>query len=226
MKKIIILFCIIINLNNAYAQFEKDSKWIAGSFNFSFENFENSNTVKSNSFGIGVRPTFSQFKSDKKMNSFFIGYSIGRLKNEQASNFISKTTTQSFSIGFGNSYLNPLFGKVYSTINTNYFFNYSYEKQESQNTNVIPNQVGSTIQNLYSLNFNIGLGLIYKVNNKFAVSTSINNLLYTSLYTNNQKVNSTGNPELTMKSSGVQGGFGLSGFNLGNLQFGLMYRLK
>lgn len=227
MKKIIILLCIVINFNDAYAQFEKDSKWIAGSFNFNFENSENNpSSTKTNSFGFGVRPTISQFKSDKKMNNFFIGYSISSIKNEQTPNFINKNINQSFNVGFGNSYLTPLFGKVYSTINTNYFIDYLYGKQESKKTNGFPNQVSSTIQNLYSLNFNIGLGLIYKVNNKFAVSTSINNLVFASLYTNNQKVNATGNPEQTNTSTGIQGGLGLSGFNLGNLQFGLMYKLK
>ena len=227
MKKIIILICISITFNNAYAQFEKDSKWIAGSFGFNFENSENKpSSVKTNSFGFGIRSSLTKFISDKKMNNFFVGYSINSTKNEQNPNFVNKSLNHSFNIGLGNSYLSPLFGKVYSTINTNYFFNYLYGKQETKNANVNPNQTSSTVQNLYSLNFNIGIGLIYKVNNKFAVSTSLNNLLYTSIYANNQKVNSTGNPEQTIKTIGVEGGLGLSGFNFGNLQIGLMYRLK
>lgn len=226
MKKIIII-CICITCNNAYAQFEKDSKWIAGSINFDFQNSENKQSyTNTSSFGFGIRPSITKFKSDKKINSFFIGYSINSNKNEQSPNLVNKYLNHSFSIGLGDSYLSPLFGKVYSTLNTNYFFNYMYGKQETINSSVTPNQIVSIVQNLYSLNFNIGLGLIYKVNNKFAVSTSLNNLLHTSIFLRNQKENFTGNPVQTIKTIGIDGGLGLSGFNFGNLQFGLMYKLK
>ncbi len=226
MKKIIILFCIIITFNNAYSQFEKGSKWIAGSFNFSLGNSETNFTVpvKNNSFAVGFRPSLNYFKSDKVINSYFLGYSIGSSKTEQQSININKDLNQGFSLGFGKSYLSPLFNKIYSTINTNYFLSYQYSKNESSNYSPVYKQ--THIQNTYGLNFNIGLGLIYRVNNRFAVSTSINNLLYGSLYSQNRKLNSTGNPEQTTKAVGLDGGFGLSGFNFGNLQFGLMYKLK
>lgn len=227
MKKIIIIICISISFNNAYAQFEKDSKWIAGSVGFNFQNSEHQpSSVKANSIGFSIRPSIAKFISEKKINTFFVGYTINSTKNEQTPNFVSKSLNHSFNIGLGNSYLSPLFGKVYSTLNTNYFFNYLYGKQETKNTSVNPNQISSIVQNLYSLNFNIGLGLIYKVNNKFAVSTSFNNLLHTSIFANNQKENLTSNPEQTIKTIGVEGGLGLSGFNFGNLQIGLMYKLK
>ncbi len=228
MKKIILTVITVLNLASVEAQFEKGSKWIGGSLNFSVNTNElnngNTNVNKTNGFTIGLRPSINTFKSDKIMNTFFIGYGYTGNKNKQNLGNIAKDNAHTLQVGFGKTYINPLLGKIYSSITTNIYGQYSYGKSTQNNNSGL--MVAESIYNNYSANVNLSLGLMYRASDRFAVTTSLNNFLYGSIISNNQKNNSTGNPEVTSKGFEVTGGFGLSGFNLGNLQFGLMYRLK
>ncbi|MFY7964450.1 MAG: hypothetical protein ACOVO1_06110 [Chitinophagaceae bacterium] len=229
MKKIIFTVITVLSLANAQGQFEKGSKWIAGAANISANTSENDQSPwsnnKSNSITIGFRPSINTFVSDKVMNTLFLGYMYNSAKSDNnISGNVSKRQIHKIQFGFGKTHLNPLFGKVYSTITTNFYGEYSYDKNEyisNTGLNVIESK-----QNGYSANANIGLGLMYRASDRFAITTTLNNFLYGAISSNNGKNNSTGTVETTTKGFGIDGGFGLSGFNLGNLQFGLIYRLK
>lgn len=226
MRKIMIAAMAAFCFVNANAQFEKGSKWIGGSTNIGYNKTETQNSGTSfngNNLSFGIRPSFNCFKSDKVMNTFFIGYGLSLSKSENNSGNINKSHTHNFVIGVSRSYINPLFGKVYSSITTGFAGIYGFQKDESTSS------FGTTSQtkaHSYGGNINIGLGLLYRVTDRFAVSTSINNFLNGSIYYRTEKTTTTGSPDNTVKSIGLDGSCGLSGFSLGSLQFGLMYRLK
>jgi hypothetical protein len=224
MKKIITTVVTIFCFVNLQAQFEVGSKWIAGSANFSLSNNEGAYSSVSNMLSIGCRASINTFVSDNVMNSIFVGYSYSGGKVENSSNPTTKNQSHNLQFGFGKTHIKPLFGKVYSTITTNFYGEYYFEKTE--NNSFTGQVVNETKKNNYSANINIGLGLLYRVADRFAVTTSLNNFLYGNIGINNQTNFNLGSTETTSKGVGINGGCGLSGFNFGNLQFGLLYRLK
>ncbi len=229
MKKIIFIVITVLIFANAQAQFEKGSKWVAGSASFSASNNERNQNppatdYKNNRFSIGFRPSLNKFISDKVMNSLFLGYTYSGNKETNSSGYVSKSQGHTTQFGFGKTFLNPLLGKIYSTIATNFFGEYYYSKQENISNN--GTNVNTTVSNNYSANANLGLGLMYRASDRFAITTTLNNFLYARVVSNNQTYNTTGNAETSNKGFGIDAGLGLAGFNLGNLQFGLMYRLK
>lgn len=228
MKKIIFTVITVLSFVSGQAQFEKGSKWIAGSASISASTSETNlnppaTDYKNNRISIGFRPSLNKFISDKVMNSLFLGYTYSGNKETNSSGYVSKSQGHTTQFGFGKTHLNPLIGKIYSTISTNFFGEYYYSKQENiSNTGA---NVNTTISNNFSANANFGLGLIYRASDRFAITTTLNNFLYARVASNNQTYNSIGNTETTNKGFSIDGGFGLAGFNFSNLQFGLMYRL-
>lgn len=229
MKKIIFTVITVLSLANAQAQFEKGSKWVAGAANISANKSETNQNLpaydyKTNRFAIGFRPSINTFVSERVMNTLFLGYNYSGDKEENVSGYLSKFQAHTFQFGFGKTHLNPLLGKIYSTITTNFYGEYYYSKNLNF-TNVGVN-VSETKNNNYSANASVGLGLIYRASNRFAITTTLNNFLYARISSNNQTYNSTGNLETNNKGFGIDAGLGLAGFSLSNLQFGLMYRLN
>ena len=227
MKKVIFTVVTVLCCASLNAQFEKGSKWIAGSASISANTSESNqtgNNYKDNRISIGFRPSINTFISDKVMNSLFLGYTYSGYKSDYISGYTSKSQSHTIQFGFGKTHINPLFGKIYSSITTNFYGEYYYNKDES--ISITGLNVSERKNNNYSANINIGLGLMYRASDRFAITTSLNNFLYGNISSNNQTNNSSGNPETTSKGFSINGGFGLSGFNLGSLQFGLMYRLK
>ena len=118
------------------------------------------------------------------MNTFFIGYNYSGGKFTNSSFSVEKNQGHTFDIGFGKTHINPLFGKIYSTITTNFYGEYYYRKNENfDNAGTL---FSTNSINNYSANINIGLGLMYRVTDRFAVTTTINNFLsvVTELFVN------------------------------------------
>lgn len=73
MKKTVITAIAVFCLAGVQAQFEKGSKWIAGSGNISLGTSESNNgfsTSTGKTFAIGFRPSYNYFTSDKLMYSY------------------------------------------------------------------------------------------------------------------------------------------------------------
>ena len=136
MKKIIFTVITVLSFVSVQAQFEKGSKWVAGSASISAATNETSQTpptsnYKNNRISIGFRPSINKFISDKVMNSLFLGYTYSGNKEENSSSYVSKFQGHTTQFGFGKTHLNPLIGKIYSTISTNFYGEYYYAKQEN-----------------------------------------------------------------------------------------------
>ena len=221
MKKTIFTIITVLCFVNLQAQFEKGSNWVGGSFNFNLSGSKSSNSslYKSNAQKVDLNLSYNYFKTERLINNYFMGFSYnGSLfsYNDTTRNDFQGVT---YRIGFGQNNLYPLISnKLFTTIGYSIYGDYRKSTTE-------PELASKYKSRGFSASGAINLGLMYSINKRFALTTTLNNLLYVSVYTTSDK-NYNNTTEYTNSTYGINGGFGLFGFNLGNLQFGLMYRLN
>ncbi len=230
MKKIILASMLVLSFSAAFSQFEKGSNWIGGSGSLSLGKtslgLQSGSSNDNNNFAFASNLSFNNFESDKIINTYFIGYSYSGSSTNNSNPSTTNNNGYAVSLGYGRTHTNPLFGKVYSSVTTNFSGQYGFTYNESTSSSGPYYYDSYTKKDVYSLNFNFSLGLLYKINNKFAITTNVNNIFNAAIQSSSSRSASTGTVETETKGFNIGGGFGLAGFSFSNLQFGLLYKIK
>ena len=213
---------LAMSFSAVFSQFEKGSKWIGGSLGYSgtaTENEPQPSTSKSNNYSISLSPVYSIFNKDNHFTTYTFGYSISSAKTEFNGITNSNVVTHNFALGYSKTRLFPISKKFYASFTRGVAIGYALSN------NKYSNSINNTRSNNYNLNLALDMGLMYQFNERFVLTTKINNFFYDNLSYQVNKSNVTGSYETTSKTTRSSVGSSLNGFNLSNLQFSLLYKL-
>lgn len=222
MKKSIFLLAALCFVFAANAQFSAGQKMIGGQLFMRYANVvpDNSSIQKQHNYAVGFSPVFYRFISQKKINGYGLNYNYVRQKtfNGTPGEII---TYQNHSVGafFSQTQLQPIAKNVYFTLTGTVGANYQIQKNKSNVSTVANDAKG------FNLFLRGGIGLWYQLNQRFILTTQLNNLV--SVEYNYDKTTNTNGSNTT---SGTTHGFGfttgLNGFSLNSLGIGVNYLLK
>jgi hypothetical protein len=217
MKKLNLLLLGVLIISVANAQFKTGDKYLSGSFSFNGGKTEQSSTNKQ--FNIGIAPTFTKFKSDKKASGFKLFAGYGESKNSSGSNTQS---TDQLNLGAG------IFSQNYFPLGHNFYFfiekglmaDYTWSK--TKESAFAANKITSTG---YSASLYLKPGFGYKVTDRLIINLNFMNFATLS-YGHSNNETSFGGITSTTKSNSFGLSSGLSNASLGDLGITFGWRLK
>lgn len=221
MKKSVCLLAAVCFVFSVHAQFSAGQKMIGGQVSMGYSNVNRSNPSiqKQNSFSAGFSPVLYRFKSQNKVNGYGLNYFYSRQNTDIG--IPAELNYQSHSVGafVSQTQLQPIGKKLYFTLSGTVGANYQIKKNNSNLSTVGYDAKG------FNLFLRGGIGLWYQLNQRFVLTTQLNNLV-SAEYSYN-KITST-NGTNTSSSITNEVGFttGLNGFSLNSLGIGVNYLLK
>ena len=220
MKKTIIILLSFLFFSKANAQILKGSIPLAGSVSFNNNSNSWKDTLQSlttNNLTYSVAPTIGYFITNNLAVGLGISYSYSKSlweEHDGASNSIKKITI-SDNLQFAPylSYYIHLSDKAYVSINgsVGYTMPLSYDNKTEYYSTTGTTVTENKKVNSYSINANLAPGVLYFINNKFALKGSIGSLYYNYYHSQNNNVSYSNYQNST--TSGLN--FNLSGVSLG-----------
>ncbi|MBI2275483.1 MAG: hypothetical protein HYU70_16940 [Bacteroidetes bacterium] len=221
MKKTVCLLAAVCLVFAANAQFSAGQKMIGGQVSMGYSRIESSNSSvqKQHNFSAGLTPIFYRFKGKNKVNGYGLNYIYLRQKADIGTP--GEITYQNHLVGafFSQTQLQPIAKNLYFTLTGTVGANYQIQKNKSNVSTVANDAKG------FNLFLRGGIGLWYQLNQRFILTTQLNNLLSAEYgYT---KTTSTNGTNTTSGSTNLFGfTTGLNGFSLNSLGIGVNYLLK
>lgn len=221
MKKSVLLLAALCFVFAANAQFSAGQKMIGGQVSMGYSNVDRStpSLQKQHNFSAGFSPVFYRFKTKNKVNGYGLNYYYLRQKTDIGTP--GEMTYQNHSVGafLSQTQLQPIAKNLYFTLTGTVGANYQIQKNKSNVSAVYNDAKG------FNLFLRGGIGLWYQLNQRFILTTQLNNLL-SAEYSYNKTTSTNG----TNTTSGTTNGFGfttgLNGFSLNSLGIGVNYLLK
>lgn len=221
MKKSFLFLTALCFVFAANAQFSAGQKMIGGQVSMGYSHVDRSTPPqqKQNSFSAGISPVFYRFISPNKVNGYGLNYFYSRQNTDIG--IPAELNYQNHSVGafFSQTQLQAIAQKLYFTLSGTVGANYQTQKNNSNVSTVTNDAKG------FNLFLRGGIGLWYQLNQRFILTTQLNNLV-SAEYSYNKTTNTNG----SNTSAGTTNGFGfttgLNGFNLNSLGIGVNYLLK
>lgn len=221
MKKLCFVLASFCLVYAAEAQFSTGQRMIGGQLSVGYSNTDINTTPiqKQNSSSVSLSPTFYKFSSPTRLNGFGLQYSYAHQKTGIGSP--SEQTYNSHLIGafVSQTHLQPLAKKLYFTLSGTVGANYQFQKTSSTNS---PNTTDTKGVNVYLRG---GIGLLYQLNQRFVLSTQLNNLVSLE-FGHNKSTTSNGTSSVNSTTNQVGFSTGLNGFSLNSVGIGVSYLLK
>ncbi|RYU96300.1 hypothetical protein [Emticicia agri] len=176
-KKLCISLLLLISVTTFGQVIPEGTRFLGGDLNFNSTESKVKDVVMNSNFGIGIRPSFTKFTKDNSSFTVAIGYNIvtAGVRSTFSSDLI-KTTLHTISAGF---YLSnyKMFNEKFG-VSIRYGGDVGYSFNTSSTNRDTRSFIKSTI-----LNLSAGPGIIYLLNEKWAVEgvTSLVNI--SSVYT-------------------------------------------
>lgn len=211
-------FCLVYA---AEAQFTTGQRMIGGQLSVGYSNMDINTPVtqKQNNTSVSFSPVFSKFSSPKRINGFGLQYSYSHQKSSNGSP--SEQTYNSHLIGafVSQTHLQPLAKKLYFTLSGTAGANYQFQKTRISSSTATVDTKGVNVS------LRGGIGLLYQLNQRFLLSTQLNNLVSLE-FGHGKSTNFNGTTSVSSTTSQVGFSTGLNGFSLNSVGIGVSYLLK
>jgi len=221
MKKLAFLLAAVCFVFAANAQFSAGQKMIGGQVSLGYNNidFNNPTVQKQNYTSINLSPVFSRFTSPTRITGFGLQYAYSQQKTGIGGP--SEQTYHSHLIGafVSQTKLQPLAKNIYFTLTGSAGANYQFQKTRNTVSAITVDGNGLAVY------LRGGIGLLYQLNQRFLLSTQLNNLLSLE-YGHGKSTTTNGNVSTTGNSNWVGFSTGLNGFSLNSVGIGVNYLLK
>lgn len=181
MKQLLISILTLFSFSFCYAQLEKGTRLIQGSFNVGgnsrtdeFNPFFGGNEFESRNNFLTVAPSIGWFTGNNTLAGFGLSYEHNSNKgisffNGGQSETISRNNLFGFNFFF--TRFNPLVDKLYLTTTINF--------SAGGGTEVFENGADQErVSNVFQVGFNIVPGLTYFISDKWAIQASIGRVFY------------------------------------------------
>lgn len=221
MKKSVCLLAAVCFVYVANAQFTKGEKMIGGQVSMGYNNVTRSTPAiqKQHNFSAGLSPIFYRFINPNKVNGYGLSYFYSRQTTDIGLPIESNYQNHSVGAFFSQTKLQPIAKNVYFTLTGTVGANYQIQKN---NSNVSTGYYDAKGFNIFLRG---GIGLWYQLNQRFILTTQLNNLVSVE-YGYIKTTNTNGSNTTSSTTNGVGFTTGLNGFNLNSLGIGVNYLLK
>lgn len=221
MKKLCLLLTLLCFVYATEAQFSTGQRMIGGQLSVGYSNtdFNTTPIQKQNNSSVSISPVFSRFSSPTRINGFGLQYSYAHQKTGIGSP--SEQTYNSHLIGafVSQTHLQPLAKKLYFTLSGTAGAGYQFQKISSTSSPATTDIKGV---NVYLRG---GIGLLYQLNQRFVLSTQLNNLVSLE-FGHGKTTNNNGTVSTSNTTNQVGFSTGLNGFSLNSIGIGVSYLLK
>lgn len=219
MKKLFALIVAGCFVYTAEAQFSAGQKMIGGQLGIGYTSTETPG-VESRSFLFSLSPSFSKFVSPTAFNTVGIMYDYIHQRSGINTNDATLFDSNTFGLYIGHTKLAPLGSKFYFSMTGTAGAGFSTQRTRSVFSS------NKTDGDGYNVYLRGGIGLLYQLNQRFLLSTQLNNLVSLSYqHTKNTSYNGN-NPPFVGRNNSLAFSTGLNGFSLNNVQVGVNYLLK
>lgn len=222
MKKLFALFVAGCIVYTADAQFTSGQKMIGGQLGIGYNTSETQGTpgVETRSFQFSLSPSFSKFVSPTAFNTVGISYDYMHQRSAINTNGESVYDSNAFGLYVGHTQLAPLGRKFYFSMTGTAGAGFSTQRTRAVFSS---NKTDGDGYNVYVRG---GIGLLYQLNQRFLLSTQLNNLISLSYQHMKNTSYNGNNPPVIGRNNNIAFSTGLNGFSLNNIQVGVNYLLK